>query len=304
VATKKVGSIDGEILSKWRWYTRQPLNDARRPDVLQEVELNLRQCSVDATELLQPWLSLFDEALRCLYCLHRYADVLWESSKASPAFPLTVARLVNLLASIRVLITSGLSQSARILTRTTLETTDYGLAVLADDEFAVASFMGDSGDDRFWDKHIGYGKLARRVDELVLSLIDDDFGPNWRDVRRRHKTVLSASVHISEFATAFTTIVPSLAHRGKFAITPFGHHSDTSPDVLDALAKEAYLFVAIVMKLILSDTPPRLFSGDDPDSQARATFLVSAMVLQAVVTNHWGDIAVHQRRRKRRPTSR
>jgi len=285
-------TIDREVQKRWRRINRRlHFLDAKLPPVGVIAASTINAQRRLSGRLLQPWLTFFDAGFRALYLLFYVSQKQRFGVKpGNPSFLFLLGRGLNLVAAIRLLALSGFDQAARPLLRAMVENLDLAAAVLHDEELAL-EFVAGSEDEaaarKFWQQVVARGKLHARVEKIAASIgLNHSDTPWFVQHRLGVNDMLSPAVH-SSFNSAFlSTFVPSIQTPGRVVLEPLGEVSIHTPSLLDFVAKEIQLFMAIAVKLIITEPAPELFQTVDAGSPLFQSMIASAMLLQELVESH------------------
>jgi hypothetical protein len=239
--------VNRQLLSAWnREVRRNRVANGKRYDIDKLVQEAERHASRDV-RLLQPWLRLFDEGINCALLLHDALTAIRARRHQPSTVPSLLGRFVNLLLGVRRLVLAGLEQPAQIVARSAIETAEVAIISFFDSKFA-ADLIDENGGDKFWQKHVAYGKAGRTVDKILRDLgLDEELVLLLSDLRSTAKRGYSAAVHTSPYSTIFTSFVLSLAKPGMVRTTPLGHHSNDSPLLLDKIVKQTHMLVHTIL---------------------------------------------------------
>jgi|GEM_PF-2835679 len=287
-------TIDEEILKTWRKYVGKKHQKASRLDVKKSIAKAERHAKKDAAELLGLWLALLDEALHLLLILHKFTRESRESAKekSSPAFIMLLSRACMLVVAIRKLVISGLEGAARPIGRSLMETIDLAIATLADDELGNIYFPDTIpvNHNEFWKKNVAWGKIDKRILDILNQLtLSEEQKQRIEIARNWGKEYLSEDVHSSSTSAFRAWFVPSLRHPGKLSGSLVGHVSLHSPQLLSWVIYVVYYFIAIVIRLLISDKLPLAFQGEVSDETMDSLF-VAALSYQELVFKHSQDL--------------
>jgi hypothetical protein len=185
------------------------------------------------------------------------------------------------------LLLAGLEDAARPVTRTLIETIDLAIVALADEEFAEKYMSEDEDYDSeyFWKSQVAYGKIYSKIkDTIMLAGLPEDEANNFVNTRKEQKNHLSSAVHVSVESSFRSFATPSLNNRNLLAVSPQGHVSIHSPGHASMVIDEIYKFGALVVRFIISPTPPTIFKNIEKENTD--SLLASFLVLQELVTRY------------------
>lgn len=233
---------------------------------------------------LQGPVALLDEALKFSIAFERYLYTQQRSEAAAP-FLLHIARVRGDLTAIRVLIFHGQESAALSLARVFVEDIELAMATAADPEFAL-SYMQAKENEDFWSKHIGYGKIYKRV-ELFLKMGRGTSKDSQIliDHHRALKNFLSEHVHPS-IRSAFRSAFPiSLESPGHVENLPLGALGEYLGPLCIYLADDVQALSATCITAIVRPNPPLALSGFKPNGEFD-DMIAAAHVLQELTRNY------------------
>lgn len=212
-----------------------------------------------ARDLIPKHLFLLGLATSCLLLFTRFVGERKMNTR-SAAFISQLHRSVNCLIAMRLLLTNGLEETCRPITRNYLESLDISLACLVDHEFAVQLFGGDVDFDSFWKSSIGYGKVYQYIRTAVLLAgLSDEEAEEHIEYRKAQKTLLSSSVH-GDDAGAFRSMAPPpLGYPDMLSTEPHGVVSAHTANHVAAVIGETYKHLSLVLKILMSEDGPAEF---------------------------------------------
>lgn len=248
------------------------------------------ECKDDTNNYLGPWVAMLDESLLFLFLLYKYC---WnqknENRVGAPTFFMLLARACSHVMAIRKLITGGLEDSARSVSRSFMETIDLLLVSLIDEEFSDLYFSEDIDENLFWKTNVAYGRIYHRIDKVIeLAGIDESEREDYILHRKEAKKFLSGSVHSDRTSAFRSMLIPSLKHYGKLSTSVLGHVSTHSPGHLSLIITEVYYFGSIFLKLLIKDKLNKLVKGSIESIECKS-FTTSFFVLQELVTEHYEE---------------
>lgn len=278
-----------EVLQLWNNQVKQ-FDEVTRIDIEEELRIVHENCSSDTNEFLGPWIVMLDESLHFILLLYKFC---WNSRKTNKEIPVTlvmlVARACSHIVAIRKLITEGLEDCARTVSRSFVETIDLTIVSLLDKDFSDQYSAEELDEDEFWKKNIAYGRIYKKIDTIIESAgIDEEERDRFLNHRREIKSVLSSAVHSSTTSAFRSMFIPSLKHSGKLSTSVLGHVSVHSPSHLGLIITNIYYFGSIFMKLLTSDQLP-IFSESVKNSSDFQSISASFFLLQDLVTEHYEE---------------
>lgn len=265
-SSKPLSPTNRETLAIWQRSADTVFPEALRIDVARKRFQAEKESVKLSQDHLEFWLAILDEALHFLLSVQSLAQECVDNAKQkpSPAFLFLVSRCCSLVTAIRKLVIYGLEDAARSIVRSLLESLDLAIVCFVDTDFSKGfSFNQDEND--FWKKNIAYGKLDKKVKE-ILTIIDfneDELNTIFTK-RRTFKALLSSSVHSSMSSAFASTFVASISRPGKFSPSVFGHVSIHSPKLISLAISEVHQFGYIITKLVMSKNPPTMLTNATP----------------------------------------
>lgn len=239
-----------------------------------------------ASELIPKHLFLLSLATSCLLVFTRFVGERKVNTR-SAAFISQLHRSVNCLIAIRLLLTNGLEETCRPITRNYLESLDISLACLVDHEFAVQLFSDDHVDfDTLWKSSIGYGKVYQYVRTAFhLAGLPNEEAEEHIQYRKAQKTLLSSSVH-GDDAGAFRSMAPPpLGYPDMLSTEPHGVVSVHTANHVAAVISETYKHLSLMLKILISENAPAEF--DLPREGANMqTFFAHFFSFQEIYYRH------------------
>ncbi|MCG2577979.1 hypothetical protein LZ012_13365 [Dechloromonas sp. XY25] len=213
-----------------------------------------------ASELIPKHLFLLSLATSCLLLLTRFVGERKMSTR-SAAFISQLHRSVNCLIAIRLLLTSGLEETCRPITRNYLEILDISVACLGDHEFAIQLFGDDGVDfDSLWKSSIGFGKVYQYIRKAFqLAGLSDDEAAEHIQYRKAQKTLLSSSVHGDDAGAFRSMVIPLLGYPDMLSMEPHGVVSVHTANHVAAVISETFKHISLVLKILISKSAPAEF---------------------------------------------
>lgn len=235
--------------------------------------------------LIPKHLFLLSLATSCLLLFTRFVGERKMNTR-SAALVSQLHRAVNCLIAMRLLLTNGLEETCRPITRNYFESLDISLACLADHKFAIQLFGDDVDFDSLWKSSIGYGKVYQYVRTAVLraGLSDEEAEEHIR-YRKAQKTLLSSAVH-GDDAGAFRSMAPPpLGYPDMLSTEPHGVISTHTANHIAAVIGETYKHLSLVLKILMAEDAPTEF--DLPREGANMqTFFAHFFVFQDLYYAH------------------
>lgn len=217
--------------------------------------------SNEACRLIPDHIFLLGQAASCLILLTKFVGEPKMNTRIA-AFLSQAHRSANCLIAIRLLLTYGLEETCRSVTRNFLESMDISIACLVDGEFATRFFGDDHIEfDSLWKSDIGYGKIYERlrVAGKWAGLPADEVEGHVQN-RKAHKTVLSSSVHGDEAGAFRSMLPPVLGYPEMLSTEPHGVISVHTANHIAMVVGETLKYVSWVLKILLSEDEPPEFN--------------------------------------------
>lgn len=240
-----------------------------------------------AEKFLSTHLYLLTQATSCLLLLVKAIGV----QKKNIAFTSQLNRASNCLIAIRLLLTNGLEETCRSITRNYLEAIDVSLACFVDQEFTTNHWEDEQNTSKsFWEKNIAYGKIYPYVEKACkLAGFSDQAIECYIKTRKELKTFLSSSVHC-DINGAFTSMmVPILGYPDRLSAEPHGIISTYTKNHAHNVINQTMKYMSILLKIIIANNALSGFKFDITEKKAH-TFFSNYFALQDVYDQHgfWG----------------
>lgn len=239
-----------------------------------------------AIRLIPEHIFLLSQATSCLILLTKFVGEQKMNTHCA-AFLSQAHRSANCLIAIRLLLTNGLEETCRSVTRNFLESMDISMACLVNREFAARFFGDDHIEfDSLWKSDIAYGKIYEhlRIAGKWAGVSDDEIEVHIQN-RKIHKTVLSSSVHGDNAGALRSMIPPLLGYPELISREPHGVISMHTADHIAFVVSETLKYISWILKILLSEDAPHEF--DLPCEGANMqTFFAHFFALQDVYYRH------------------
>ncbi|WP_066499001.1 hypothetical protein [Abyssisolibacter fermentans] len=249
------------------------------------------ECKMFLDKELYLWSYIFDISIEFMYLLHKksFECFNYDKENQSPAFSLICGKLTSLLLGIKELLSIGHEDNARLLSRTFLECVDIALVSLYDEAFEDFIVPGDEiCSKEFWKKKIAYGKINNKIRQVInIAGIDDVEMKYYLSQRKKVKSILSDSVHLSSSTIFRSNLIPSIKYKGKLSVNLLGHISTHTPQHMMYIIDEVFHFGSIIIKLIMSKKSPKLFSQFTEIENSKDLFVYFLFLQELVVK--YGD---------------
>ena len=234
-----------------------------------------------AKSLMPEQVLVMEMSVNTLILLTRYISD-GKGGNQRNAFLAQLYRALNLLIGSMELILSGLEETARVTSRSYIETLDILLAILSDEYFSE-NFFGEEADyEELWKTEIGYGKVYAYVrNAMELAGLGEE--ANAHIVRRKNlKNLLSSSVHGDDTGAFRSWAISPLGWPDMISTEPHGVISFHAANHAVAISSETYRFVVIFLKCLMAGRLDSMheFSKDSEDHQR---FIAHFFVLQEIM---------------------
>lgn len=275
-----------EFLEIWNSRKESRFDDASLFDLDRYLTESFSAANKQAYELIPKHVFLLGQATSCLLLLSRFVGERKMATQCA-AFLSQLHRSVNCLIAIRLLLTNGLEETSRSVTRNYLESLDVSLACLVDHEFSELLSGDDHGDfASLWKSSIGYGKIYEYVRTAcqLAGLSDEETEEHIR-YRKEQKTLLSSSVHSDDSGAFRSMVPPPLGYPGMVSTEPHGVISFHTANHAAAVISETLKYLSLVLKVLLSENAPNGF--DLPrDGEHMQTFFAHFFAFQEIYHRH------------------
>ncbi|HME71982.1 MAG TPA: hypothetical protein VKM54_19235 [Myxococcota bacterium] len=241
---------------------------------------------------LEPFLSILEQGIQWLACLHGSMDIAAEaeripnSDRAPIAF---IGAASAYAAAVRRLVLSGLDSPARAVARSLAESLHFAIASLHSQEIRQGIRAPQSLEEAnaYWYSHL----RGHRIDRILVAVegsigLDAETKLELRRTREAEAQWLGFFVHPSYLAAELTCKPRSAAKPGMHKVGIIGHCSIDSVHTLDAANKLIWYFARIGHVLIFRPPP---FFQIDPDSEMDRMAVMGREVFSKLVINHWEE---------------
>jgi len=254
--------------------TRRP----KRKSIARSLAEARRLMSADLDQYMQASFVLFDEAVRFIMSFEEF-QFSRELKTETSAFALQTARLRSDLLAIREMVRLGQESAAQAMSRVFFEDIEIAMALAIDSKFAIA-YSESAGEDAFWSKHIGYGKIYGQVRQfLEMSGCDSQYVQHRLLHHKKLKTFLSGHIHPTTSSAFDVVFSPALAHPGMFHRRPLGSLGKNLRPLCLTLADEVAMFAACCINMLIRPDTPAALPRLDPCGELD-DFIASAHILQ------------------------
>lgn len=249
--------------------------------LLAEVRRSMR-ASLD--EHMQAPIVLFDEAVRFILTFEEFQFSRTLSAESSD-FALHTTRLRSGLLAVREMVKLGQESAALALARVFFEDIEIAMGLAIDPQFAIA-YGESAGNDAFWSKHIGYGKIYPKVRKfLEMGGGDSEQAEQQLSHHKELKSFLSGHIHPTTSSVFHTVFPPAHAYPGMFLKRPLGALGKNLRPLCLTLADEVHMFAASCINMFIRPDPPPALAGYEPCGELD-DFLASAHILQELVVKY------------------
>jgi hypothetical protein len=266
---------------------RSALVTTRRPKrrsidrLLSEVRRSM-QTTLD--EHMQAPMVLFDEAVRFIMAFEEFQFSRKLKAESSD-FAMHTTRLRSDLLAVREMVKLGQESAALALARVFFEDIEIAMGLAIDPEFAIA-YGESAGDDAFWSKNIGYGKIYPKVRKFLETGGGDlKHAEQQLSHHKELKSFLSGHIHPTTSSAFHAVFPPAPDHPGMFLKRPLGSLGKNLRPLCLTLADEVHMFAACCINMFISPVPPPAFAGYEPCGEFD-DFLASAHILQELIVKY------------------
>ena len=192
-------------------------------------------------------------------------------------------RSSNVLVAFREVLSLGLDEPARVLTRNLLESNDLAFAILVSTSFSEGYYLNENTDSqKFWKQEIAYGKINKHV-EVALSLVLDKCAvAESIQYRKQLKNITSSAVHCDDSGALRGIAMPVLGSEDMLCLEPFRAHSVYAPDQITAVVEEIYLLLSVFIKAMQCTKYSHLFDFEVYQKEFHEHFMCVVYAFQAM----------------------
>ncbi len=190
-------------------------------------------------------------------------------------------RSSNITIAFKEVMSLGLEEPARVLTRNLLESNELAFAILVSSEFSERYFLNDDVDQhKFWKQEIAYGKIYRHVSTAYsLSLPEQDV-KDYLSHRKKLKNITSSAVHCDDGGAFRGIATPVLGENDLVSIRPFEAISAYAPNHIQAVIEEVYMVIGIFMNAMQTKEYNQPFSLGSHEEEYIHTVLCAVDAFQ------------------------
>ncbi len=234
------------------------VGEAIKIDTSEEIKKAELKCKSDSRKILKKEIFLLDETINFLYCLSLTGHTVMKKTRGKNSnlslFLFSTLRCCHQLLAIKKLVSSGFEDSARIISRTLIETLDILIASLIDEQFA--KLYANEPEEKFWNNNIAYGKIKKFLDEAIdIAKLDEEFRENFYSRRTFLKDLFSSSVHSSLFSMLNSVYTSSIEDNEVLQKACFGVIGKGASELLLAVVDLVYIYNFLMINISLSDDP-------------------------------------------------
>lgn len=245
---------------------------------------------------LQPWLAIFELSIEWLSYVHVALSNGLKGKSGDSRYRATwalVGSAVSFGLSIRLLCISGFDTPARALSRSYTEALLLCLAVLNDEQLAIA-FVNSEADEQvknFWHSMASPKNLHKRIIEIEkksgLSTAEIDSMTAWR---REEYEILSQSSHLSYAASILTSRTRPLGgDEEELKVGIWGMASEFSHRTVHYAAATAWHFSRYSYRHLIVRQPSEGLLIFDRADEWQRKIVLGRDVLHDLVSAHWDD---------------
>lgn len=243
-----------------------------------------RSMSANLEVHMQAPMVLFDEAVRFIMAFEEFQFSRKLKAETSD-FAMHTTRLRSDLLAVREMVKLGQESAALALARVFFEDIEIAMGLAIDPKFAIA-YGESAGDDAFWSKHIGYGKIYPRVlNFLEMGGGDSKHAEQQLRHHKELKSFLSGHIHPTTTSVFHAVFPPAPAHPGMFLKRPLGSLGKNLRPLCLTLADEVHMFAACCINMFIRPDPPPALAGYEPCGELD-DFLASAHILQELIVKY------------------
>lgn len=249
------------------------------------LETAFSECDEQVNTFLVKHDFLLEKAAACMVLLARYVRVGRGNLQRS-AFSAQLHRASNNLLASRELLRKGFEETARVVTRSYLESIDISIAIFIDKEFAGRFFEDDANYDQLWKSKIGFGKIYQYIRKAFEHAgFSDSEAHEHIEMRKNLKNLLSSSVHCDESGAFRSLAVSPVGYPDLVSLEPHGVVSYHTANHMHVLVSETYKFLGIIINCIISGKFLHIHDFDKA-SEEKNLFFTHAIAFQDLVHSH------------------
>lgn len=242
-------------------------------------------CDKQVKTFLVPHSFLLEKAATCMVLLARYIS-FGKGNLHRSAFSAQLHRACNNLLGTRELLLKGMEETARVITRSYLESIDISIAIFIDKEFASRFFEDDADYERLWKSKIGYGKIYQYTKTAFEHAgYSDSEAQRHIEMRKKLKNLLSSSVHCDESGAFRSMAVSPIGFPDLISIEPHGVVSFHTANHMNSLVNETHQFLGIIINCIISDKFLHIHDFREA-SKEKHSFFLHAMAFQELINKY------------------
>lgn len=197
-----------------------------------------------------------------------------------------IHRATNSLLGSKELLTLGLEDSARVLSRNYFESLDISVALFVDAEFAAKYSEENLEFGKLWQKEIAYGKVYHYTYKAFEAAgFSVESAESHVKKRKESKNILSASVHCDDSGAFRSMAVPPLGYPGLICDQHHGVISYHTVNHIINLIDETHLFLGIIINCIVSGNFTHIIRYSK-SSEEQDSLMSYVSAFQEMVSNH------------------
>lgn len=224
-----------------------------------------------------------DRAIEVLIMLTEMFEVPNKDSRRTALYA-QLRRSSNTVIAFREVISLGIEESARVLTRNLFESNEIAFAVLVSAEFSERYFLNDDIDQKkFWKQEIAYGKIYQYVSKAYSLAVSEEDIDHYLSHRKEVKNVTSSAVHCDDAGGFRGIATPVLGEDDLASIRPYEAISAHAPNHIEAVIDEVYMVVGIFMNALQSKEYNQSFALDSHDPDFIQAFLCTIDAFQKLI---------------------
>ncbi|EXJ26046.1 TPA: hypothetical protein NKX25_002864 [Vibrio parahaemolyticus] len=193
-------------------------------------------------------------------------------------------RSSNITVAFREVMSLGLEESARVLTRNLLESNELAFSVLVNAEFSARYFLNESVDQKtFWKQEIAYGKIYQYVSTAYSLAVPEHEVQDYLAHRKELKNITSSAVHCDDSGGFRGIATPVLGEDDLVSIYPYEASSAHAPNHIEAVIDEVYMVIGIFMNAMQAKEYNQPFALGSHDPKSIHSFLCTIDAFQKLV---------------------
>ncbi|MCG3738011.1 hypothetical protein EXA16_17005 [Vibrio cincinnatiensis] len=204
-------------------------------------------------------------------------------NKQRTALYAQLRRSSNVLIAFREVLSLGLDEPARVLTRNLLESNDLAFSILVNPDFSEGYYLNEKIDpQKFWKQEIAHGKIYKHVESAFSLVLDKSGIEAYIDHRKELKNRTSAAVHCDDSGSLRGIAMPVLGSENMLCLEPFHAFSVHTPDLIDAVVDEMYLLLSVFINAMQTNEYSHLFDLELYQKDFHEHFMCVVYAFQAM----------------------